>query len=78
MRLHRFTCGDMKIWKNIKKSQNVMKMIVDSFLNIGMTFASLHVLEKVPCEKNLFINSARGMLSSCSAIFRTFNNSQNI
>ena len=36
-----------------------------------MTIASLHMLEKVLCEKDLFINSARGMLSSCSAIFRT-------
>ena len=25
---HRFTCGERKIWKNINKSQNIMKMIV--------------------------------------------------
>ena len=36
-----------------------------------MTFASLHMFGKVPCEKDLFINSVRGMLSSCFAIFRT-------
>ena len=26
---HRFTCGERKFWQNIKKTQNVMKMIVD-------------------------------------------------
>ena len=36
-----------------------------------MTFASFYMLGKVPCEKDLFISSARGMLSSCFAIFRT-------
>ena len=36
-----------------------------------MTFVSLHMLEKVPCEKDLFINSVGDMLSSCFAIFRT-------
>ena len=25
---HRFTFGERKIWQNIKKSQNIMKMIV--------------------------------------------------
>ena len=25
--MHRFTCGEEKIWQNIKKSQNIMKMI---------------------------------------------------
>ena len=25
----RFTCGEKKIWQNIKKSQNIMKMNVD-------------------------------------------------
>ena len=26
---HRFTCGEKKIWQNIEKSQNIMKLIVD-------------------------------------------------
>ena len=26
---HRFTCGERKIWQNIEKSQNIMKLIVD-------------------------------------------------
>ena len=25
---HHFTCGEKKIWQNITKSQNIMKMIV--------------------------------------------------
>ena len=25
---HRFTCGEKKIWQNIEKSQNIMKLIV--------------------------------------------------
>ena len=25
---HHFTCGERKIWQSIKKSQNIMKMIV--------------------------------------------------
>ena len=28
MIVHRFTCSERKIWSNIKKSQNVIKMIV--------------------------------------------------
>ena len=24
---HRFTCGEKKIWQNIEKSQNIMKLI---------------------------------------------------
>ena len=27
--VHRFTCGERKIWLNIKKSQNIMQVIVD-------------------------------------------------
>ena len=26
---HRFTCGENKIWLNIKNFRNIMKMIVD-------------------------------------------------
>ena len=26
---HRFTCGESKVWWNIKKSQNIMQLIVD-------------------------------------------------
>ena len=26
--LHSFTCGERKIWQNIKEPQNIMKMIV--------------------------------------------------
>ena len=25
---HRFTCGERKIWQNIEKPQNIMKLIV--------------------------------------------------
>ena len=27
---HRFTCGEKKIWQNIKKSQNIMTRIVEA------------------------------------------------
>ena len=26
---HRFACGEKKIWENIEKSQNIMKLIVE-------------------------------------------------
>ena len=26
--MERFTCGERKMWQNIKKSQNIMRMIV--------------------------------------------------
>ena len=33
----RFTCGERKIWKNIRKSQNIMKMIVAAVLQLNFT-----------------------------------------
>ena len=30
--MHRFTCGERKIWWNIKKSQNIRKIIVSSVI----------------------------------------------
>ena len=32
----RFTYGERKIWLNIKKSQNVMKMIAEDFKDISL------------------------------------------
>ena len=31
--MHRFTCGEKKSWQNIKKSQNIMKMIVGPYVS---------------------------------------------
>ena len=36
---HRFTCGETKIWQDIEKSQNIMKLIV----NIPRYSAILHL-----------------------------------
>ena len=33
---HRFTCGEKKIWQNIEKSQNIMKLIVAMYQEIGV------------------------------------------
>ena len=35
---HRFTCGESKIWQNIKKSQNIMKMIAVSKVSVGVNY----------------------------------------
>ena len=40
--MHRFTCGGGKIFKNIKKSKNIMKVIVDvqfEFIRMNTKFA---------------------------------------
>ena len=33
---HPFACGERKVWLNIKKSQNVMKMIAEEFKDVSL------------------------------------------
>ena len=40
---HRFTCGEKKIWKNMEKSQSIMKLIVG-------------LIEKTTPNYNVFID----------------------
>ena len=51
---HRFTCGERKIWKNIQKSQNIMKMIVSLYSKnaIFHLFHELDKTEKVQLEQH--------------------------
>ena len=47
---HRFTCGERKIWWNIKKSPNIMKMIEGSTVN---QLQSLQCLKTPTCIDNV-------------------------
>ena len=38
-----FTCGDTKIWSNIKMSQNIMTRIAESFLLSGHSERKVHI-----------------------------------
>ena len=37
--MHRFTCGEKKIWWNTKKPQNIMKMI------LGLLYEKMKVIQ---------------------------------
>ena len=34
---HRFTCGERKVWQNIKTSENIMQFIVDVDIDVDNT-----------------------------------------
>ena len=36
--MYRFTCGERKIWQNIEKSENIMKLIVGSQESVGVKY----------------------------------------
>ena len=39
---NRFTCGERKIWQNIEKSQNVMKLI-EAYINLPILFSKVEL-----------------------------------
>ena len=39
----RLTCGERKIWSNIKKSQNIMTIIAVYVFSIGITLVDFHL-----------------------------------
>ena len=50
---HRLTCGEKKIWQNIKKSLNIMKMIVGDLRKFGKDFASKNSHDEEKVEKSI-------------------------
>ena len=42
---HRVTCGEIKIWQNIRKSRNTMIMIVGSIYISSMSFIAERLAE---------------------------------
>lgn len=60
----RFTCGESKVWKKVKKTQNILTMIVKSYLMI-QNILTTSVLKIAPQER--IQDSVKHLRTECFA-----------